>query len=812
MYKYTLKPKKSILYIALTVFISYNIFGLETYYQTIKGKVVEQNTEFPLIGATVVLVGSNPVIGTVTDTDGHFRLENVPVGRQSLQINYLGYKPRLINNIVVISGKEVILNITMEENIIQGDEIIIKANGRKDRPVNEMALISARSFTVEETERYAGNWLDPARMASSFAGVMSAADQTNDIIIRGNSPTGLLWNLEGINIPNPNHFGGIGTTGGPISMLNTNVLSNSDFYSGAFPSGYGNAISGVFDLKMRSGNNEKREYIAQVGMNGFELGAEGPIFKTLNSGKNPTFLINYRYSTLSVFDKLGINMGIGATPYYQDLSFKLDLPGTKYGRFTLFGLGGENHIEFNSTDTIIPVKQIAQNLYGVEDTTIVRTDYTYFSSLLGVIGLSHTYFFNENTRIKSTLAASYTGGGAENRGKKYDEINYIYGDNMNETKYSLNIKLMNKLNAKNNFETGLNIDYYLFTYIDSFYNKKYDSFFNNYKTSGNEMFLYQGNVLWKNKPNEKTTFVIGLNFMQNSLNKNYSIEPRISAEWNITKNRSVSIGYGMHSQLQPRLVYFIETLTDSANFEYKKTNTNLGFTKSHHFVSGYNLKFSDNLRLKVEAYYQHHFNIPVKELPSYFSLINYGTSAYQDYDFDSLVNKGTGRNYGLEITIERFLANNFYYTFTASLFDSKYTGSDGTERNTVFNGNYVFNALGGYEFKFKNQHSLAINLKGVWAGGLRQIPVLLEESFQKGYAVYDYSKAFYERNESYYRIDIAFSYIINRSKSTHTLTLDIRNVTNHINPFIQDFDIETGKIEKLSQLGFVPAGIYRINF
>ncbi len=701
----------------------------------------------------------------------------------------------------------------MEENIIQGEEIVIKANGRKDNPINELALISARSFTVEETEKYAGSWQDPARMASNFAGVMSAVDQVNDIIIRGNSPAGLLWRMDGINIPNPNHFGGLGQTGGPISMLNNNVLCNSDFYSGAFPSEYGNALSGVFDLNIRSGNNEKREYVTQVGMNGFEFGAEGPIIKTNRPGKNPTFLFNYRYSTLSVFDKMGIDMGIGAIPYYQDVNFKFDLPGTKYGRFTVFGIGGYNYIEFDDKDTIKPHPIVAIGAYGNPDTIIARKDYTYFSSIMGASGFSHTYFFNENTRIKTSLAASYAGNGAESNGYRWDELSYDYSDDFWETTYTIKSDFKKKFNSRNYFNIGIIADWIFYGYKDNVYNEKDSTCINRYDENGN-LKLLQGYSSWKHNLNENITMVGGIHYQQSSLDNKWVIEPRFNMEWKLNKKQSVSFGYGLHSQLPPRSIYYIKTLVDTLNKTYEYTNLDLDFTKSHHFILGYNYLINHNLRIKSEAYYQSIYNVPVNKTKSYISLLNYGSGSYyiNTNDLDSLVNKGTGYNYGFELTIEKFLSNNFYYMFTSSIFNSKYTDLNGKERNTLFNGNYVFNILGGYEFELKNQHSLAFDVKGVWAGGLRSTPVLIDESIIEASTVYDDSKTFEEKNENYYRVDVRVSYIINRPKVTHTISIDVRNVTNHINPFIQEFDIETAKIEKVSQLGIVPAVLWRLNF
>lgn len=327
-------------FLCLLIFIN-QLHSQKKYTQTVRGTVVDVASKSPIVGAHVVVVNTEPLLGTVTDSEGEFKLEGVTVGKHEISVGFMGYQPVRLRNLLVKSGKELVLNIELEELVVTTEEIVVKAYSRKDKARNEMATVSARSFTVEETERYAGTWLDPSRMAANYAGVMAVGDQRNDIIIRGNSPLGLLWQLEGINIPNPNHFGTLGTTGGPISILNNNLLDNSDFFTSAFPAEYGNALSGVFDLKMRNGNNQKREYVAQAGMNGFELGAEGPFSKNSKA----SYLLNYRYSTLAIFDALGISFGVSGVPQYQDISFKINVPGTKLGRFTFFGVGGTSYIE-----------------------------------------------------------------------------------------------------------------------------------------------------------------------------------------------------------------------------------------------------------------------------------------------------------------------------------------------------------------------------------------------------------------------------------------------------------------------------------
>ncbi|MFC2096621.1 carboxypeptidase-like regulatory domain-containing protein, partial [Bacteroidota bacterium] len=270
--------------------------------QTIRGQVIDQDSKSPLIGANIIILNSEPVKGTSSNVDGYFRIDQVHVGRVDLKVTCMGYEAKTIPNLLIGSGKEIVLEIELIESLIQLEDVIITANGHKAEALNEMAVVSAKAFSVEETKRYAGSFNDPARMVSGYAGVTGDATGNNDIVVRGNSPKGILWKLDGIDIPNPNHFADEGSTGGPINALNSAMLNNSDFFSGAFAPEYGNAYSGVFDMKLRNGNNEKREYSASIGVIGMEATLEGPFSKNYNG----SYLINYRYSSLDILDQAGI--------------------------------------------------------------------------------------------------------------------------------------------------------------------------------------------------------------------------------------------------------------------------------------------------------------------------------------------------------------------------------------------------------------------------------------------------------------------------------------------------------------------------
>jgi hypothetical protein len=767
--------------------------------QTIRGKVIERESKLPLPGVNVVLLNSDPLKGTATNIDGTFKLQEVPIGRQSIEATMIGYEPEIIRNIDLRSGKELILTIEMEQKVIETEAVVVKAY-RKDKPKNEMATVSARSFTIEETEKFAGSWGDPARMATNYAGVSTGGSQVNDIIIRGNSPAGLLWRLEGINIPNPNHFGSLGTTGGPISMLNNNVLSNSDFFTGAFPAEYGDALAGAFDLKMRNGNNEKREYLAQVGFNGFELGAEGPFSK---EGKS-SYLFNYRYSTLGVLNVLGIELGVGAVPYYQDLSFKLNFPRTKLGHISIFGLGGKNHIHYdiNETDTLF-------------DNTIEEThNETKFASSMGVIGFSQTIYLNSDmqkaSRLKNTIAVS----GLSSRTDSYYEVDNVlendYGDERQEIKYSFKSELLKKFNSRNTVKLGGNFDMIQMSYLDSFYYDQNQQYYTGYDLEGT-MGLLQVYSHWKHKFSDMLTINAGLHGQYLNINNDFILEPRLGVEWEFLPKHHLKLGYGLHSQTQPRSIYFLRTLVDTTNRSYISTNENLEFSKSHHFVLGYDHSFNSTFRVKVETYYQQLFDIPVESDPSYFSMINYGLSYYLS-GRDSLVNSGTARNYGVDITLEKFLSNNFYFLTTLSLFDSKYRDGNDVLRNTIYNGNFVVNALGGYEHEVGNNNAIAIDVRAASAGGLWSIPVREELSMKLGEVRYDYANAYTRQNKDYFRLDLRLSFKMNKEKFSQEWALDITNLTNRLNHFITQFDPDTGEYTEVSQQKMMPMMFWRIVF
>ncbi len=770
----------------------------------IKGQVLDKDSKSPLIGARVVVIDTGAVVGTVTDENGYFKLE-VPLGRVSIRISYMGYKDESVNNLLVISGKEINQTIELEEKVTDMKEVVVSGNKEQGRVKNEFAVISARTFDVELTSRFSGNRNDPARMASNFAGVSGANDARNDIIIRGNSPMGMLWRLEGIDIPSPNHFGGFGSTGGPVSMLNNNTLARGDFMTSAFPSEYGNALSGVFDLALRNGNKDKFEFLAQLGFNGIEAGAEGPFAKKKSQA---SFMINYRYSTLALFKLLKANFGTGtAVPEYQDLTFKVDIPTKKAGVFRFWGLGGLSKIELKGS--AVDLSKPQKDLYGNENIDL------YNKVLTGMVGFSHTYFMNPKSYYKLMLAASH-----QSQLVDIDSIEPVLRTEivrfqkvaLRQTKYSAHLMGNTKINSRNTVTQGIIANIYDLSFGDSVL---YVDRFVPIKSGKGYSALIEAYVMWKHKFNEQLSINGGMHAQYYSLSSSFVPEPRLSFKYQFKENQSFTIGYGMHHQIQPLPTYYNRDAT--LNGDAPLTNINMDFTRSQHLVAGYDLNFLKDFHLKAEAYFQYISNAPVEKTASSFSMLNAGAD-FGTPNNTNLENKGVGRNYGLEITAEKFFSKGYYFLVTGSFFQSQYQGSDKVWRNTAFNGHYVVNALGGYQYLFggkKNKtkrHTLSIDFKLTGAGGRYYTPIDLVASDAQNTQVLIDTLAFSEKYKDYFRFDIKLSYRISFRKITQELSMDLQNVANIKNIFRKVYNPRTNSLNNEYQQGIFILPQYRILF
>lgn len=768
----------------IALFFSVCCFAQERPVQTLRGVVNDRASGHPIPYATVRLTDM-PDLGAVCDSLGRFTLPKVPVGRHSVESSFMGYEPAIIREILVTSAKEVYLEIAMRENVNELNEVVVRANHR-DEAMNKMAVAGARMLSVEEASRYAGGFDDPARLVASFAGVAPSVSN-NGISIHGNAPHLLQWRLEDVEIPNPNHFADIATLGGGIlSSLSAQVLGNSDFFTGAFPAEYGNAVSGVFDMKLRNGNNQKNENTFQVGIMGIDFASEGPLSKKHKA----SYIFNYRYSTTGL-----LNVDLGGKMDYQDLNFKLNFPTRSAGTFSVWGTALID--KFKSSFDRDPGKWDY-----LEDAAQAHS-----TQYMAAGGITHRYFFDENTLLKTTLAGTYSD-------QEAFQLNFDRELNsspfLDQYSRSTNLILTSSLNRKisNRFtnKTG-------FTYTQMFYNMdlKLAPFIDKpleliSKGDGNTSLLSAYNSSsWG--MSDQLSLNFGLYGQLLTLNNRWTLEPRAGLKYQANAKTSFALAYGMYSRMEKLDVYFVKTQSTGD----ESVNKNLDFTKAHHLMLSFAYKMSNNMSLRVEPYVQFLYDVPVMR-DSSFSVLN------RDEFFveNTLVNKGRGRNIGVDITWERALSKGLYYMVTASLFDSRYRGGDGVWHNTRFNRKYVLNGLIGKEWMLgrNKQNILSVNLKMTLQGGERYAPIDVEATMAHPdkEVQYDETRAYSIQRSPMLIGNYTVSYRINKRRVSHEFAIKGINFTG-AKEYIQHlYNIKTEKIEASEQKTGLTNISYKIEF
>ncbi len=725
---------------------------------------MDKHIQQPIFLADIYLSPGNQVVKS--DSSGYFAFSHLPLTSYQIRVRALGYEEFSVPKIELIAGKESYLAIELEEKPIFLQEVRVQAEKSKEVAKNEFTLVSARQFSLLEAQRYAGGFQDPARMALNFAGVTNAgSDQNNEIIIRGNSPKGLLWRMEGIEIPNPNHFGdGQGSTSGIISMINSTSLANSDFMSGAFPAEYGNASSGVFDLSLRRGNNQKKEWMTMLSVVGLDVAGEGPL-----GNKGGSYRVGLRYSTLEILLKSGlVNINTGNfKPSYRDLNYLIELPTKKSGTFTLWGIAGANNTEDIKTTT---------------------SDFTNSHVVVG--GLSHKLPVKSG-HIKTVLAymTESTDIIQETRSVTTREQTYQYPT------WRLNSYYLHRFNSTAQLKIGINVSQLGYNLYE-FRNKLI------YLNEKDNTFYWQQYIQFHKKWTSQLSMTAGIHRYEFELNKAQGWEPRLSVLWETKSGGRLGLGLGVHSRLDPLSLYFYKRYTGQSS---NQPNLNIKPAVSLHQVVSYDQRIGENTRLKLEAYVQNISQAPVdSNRNNPFSLLNYSSGIPTQV----LENSGIGENKGIELTLERFLSNDFYYLITASVFDTKYQAKKNVWYNTQFNNNYAANVLVGKDFRQK----FSVNLRYLIRGGNRYTPINLTESIKRNTTVLTSSQLMQAQYPTFQRLDLSIAYKLNRAKHTWTIRADLQNILDIANVIEERYDSNAKALTYRYALPLIPILSTRVDF
>lgn len=753
-------------------FILFYLFFIQIYAQVINGRLIDSDSKNPV---PFVTIKSDNSYFVYSDSSGYFSLNTKKIGRVSISFSRIGYQPQELKNMLTSAGKQTEVYIELKSLILELAEVVVENDSK-------LSILNTKTLNIDQTNRYSGTWGDPARMAQSFAGVSSVNDESNELVIRGNSPKGLLWTIEGVEVPSPNHFSSEGASGGIISVLNTNTIRNSRFYTSAFPANYGNALSGVFDIRLRTGNKLKRENSININLLGVDLNSEGNFSKK----KNGSYLFNYRFTNTKLLREIGVVKALNvATPKFQDITFKINIP-MKNQTFSIWGIGGENTSDY-SISTFLELKNWSN----------------FFAS-----GINYNRQLNKNSSLESIV--SYSGY------EYYFERNQKWED-QKESKFSnlayqfLRISniFYSKINSKNSFQIGSIV-------TNNYYKLKGQLGFEFFETplsildtelsEKDNTFTIQNHFLW-NARFLKNTINFGVNNSIFILNKKFLIEPRFNFSHEFTDRLSLQIGLGLHSRLEPISIYLYKNNQKQNGKDVQ--NKHLPPSQSFHKSIGISSFVNDKkIKLTIEAYHQNLFSIGVGDsniLPGsgHISILNQLNATR----LLPLTPSGKGVNYGLEFTLERDLNKGYYFNYTTSIYRSLFSIDGNNWLPSKFDNRYVLNFLTGKEWQI-GENLFNINFRSTWAGGIRNYPLEIVNSVP----IYSTTDGFSRSLKDYIRLDLKFNYTLNFHKTTSTFSIDLNNLINRKNPLSEIYNPVSKQIETINQLGFLPMLNYRLNF
>ncbi len=763
------------LYFLFVLFINSIAVSGQDLGQTIRGKVRDQNTAKPLVGASISIFKSDILVsGSVTDSLGNFQILNVNPDRYKLSISFTGFSS-FEDELLVISGKESIVNASLIESSTMLKEVEIRSS-----TVEEPAGVT--SISMEKSMRVPANFFDPVRMVTSYPGVVAANDQSNSIAVKGYSPNGLLWRLQGLDIVSPNHLANAGTfsdkpvaNGGGVNVLSAQLLDKTDFYSGALPANYGNALSGVMDMKLRPGNKNKMQYTAQASLIGLDIAAEGP----LDKNNRTSFVANYRYSTVGLLSQMGLDFG-GEVINFQDFSFHLDQQQKKGGNLSVFGFGGLSSNQFDAK----PLDEWKEE----KDHNSIDYDGK-------VYGIGFVNQFKSFEKLSLSFGGSLSGQ-LQTRNLQSEVVPlpyaYIYSDQYSNDKrlFSSFFKAIYKLGANGTLEAGMtanHLDNKLVSttvtplYLDTFYPDV------NGTVAG---MLWQPYASWSQRFGG-WRLNAGLRFVNFTYNNASSLEPRLVLLRSFAKS-SMTLSYGLTGQWQQSQTYL------------QLGNQNLGLTKANQFAAEYKHTFSRNLRLVSNVYYHRVFNVPVEPFVFRYSTLN----QLEEFSRNTLQNSGKGLNYGVEALLEKRYYNQIYFMVSGSLYRSEYNAN---EYYTRFSGRFTSSFLVGKEWQ-KKRNNFGINTRILYLGGLREAPIDQNLSTTIGSTQYSFQNGYSVQLPDYFRTDLRLSWRKNKPGYTRTFSLDIQNLLNTQNIAGHYFDTYLQTIKTKYQLGIIPVIAYRVEF
>mgnify|MGYP001942472106 CR=1 FL=1 len=749
--------------------------------QDLTGRVVNKTTQKGIPGVKVVVTDVDPILFGITDTSGYYLIKSVELGTHSISFSSIGFERSEWDQINFTSGKQVILNVGLVETNEVLEQVTISTS-RNGRPVNLMANVSARSIDISKTLKFPGSIGDISRIVTAYPGVSGPPYASfNFVTVRGNSPSATKHQLNGVEMINSNHLATASGTGGMISVTSMNSLDKFDFYTSAFPAEFFNATGSVFDLKLRNGNLSKYENSIGLSFLGLDLFSEGPLKK-----KNASYLVNYRYSTFGLIDKL---IAINAIPKYQDLTVNLYNQTDKFGQFNLFFVGGLSDYNFN-------VEYDSTKWENINDRSQRNR-----GSDIGVLGLKHQIKAGQKSFWNTTISGQL-GRNFNYQNYLQDDLTFDKRDSIYHTSYQFDIHttLNTRFSRRHFNKTGIRLS----SKFNNLYAIQYNWLKSDFDTLVNNLVNFNLLSIYSNSKiliTDKTYIIAGVNANYNDLENRINIEPRFGLRHMLTPNTQLNFGAGLYSKLEHQLVYY-SNYFDNEGLVTISPNLNLESQKSVHTVFGVDHYYSKRVHHKSEVYYQYIYNSPASSISGFSMISNLAYNSPQILD-----TKSTGWNYGLETTIEGYF-DQAYFIVSGTWFDSKYKGGDGIIRNTEANSSYGGNVILGKSFRIGKKKGktnlIETNISFSGNGGLYYSPVDLEESIKHQRTVHDFSQANSLRRAPTMRVDYSFSFQFNKPKYSGKFFIQIKNLYSNKVVTYDYFDTISQTIKPFTDFGLVP--------
>ncbi|NWF89911.1 MAG: TonB-dependent receptor [Ignavibacteriaceae bacterium] len=727
----------------------------------IYGRVIDAASRQPLVGANIILAGTN--LGTASDINGEFRLTNIKPNTYKVRVSLIGYNSITKTDVTVSNARPVQLDFELTEQILQLENIIVKADYFSRIPTE---VLSVKNFSYEEIRRTPGGFEDVIRALSVLPGVAQAEPGRNDLVVRGGAPSENLYIVDGIEVSNINHFGTQGASGGSLSYINLDFVKETSFSTGGFSAKYGDKLSSILNISLRNGRNDRLGGKATISATQFGLNIEGPM------STNSNFIFSARRSYLDFIFKAA---GFGFVPEYYDVLSKFNIK-----------LNNENSLNYlfiGAFDNVRYFNETADQRFN--NSRILGSDQTQYFT-----GLSWTNIFNKGF-FDLTLGRNYIDFNTVQRDSL---LNPIFQNKSLEAENSIRGNLIYKLSPSSELNAGFNFKFIKFhsdIILPTFRTSFGDSLPNTELNSKSNFIKSSIYVVYHQHLFERlfTNFGVRLDYFDPLITKFY-LSPRLSVSYEVSDLTSLNFSTGVYHQAPS----YIWLLAD-------KANTNLKNVRADHFVLGIDHLIREDVLLKVEGFIKNYKNYPASIIRPYLVLANsgsgYGGSENNFFSFglEPLTSQGKGLSRGIEVSVQKKLSELPYYgLMSLTLSKTNFTAIDGIEKNGSYDQTWIINFSGGYKFDEEWEASLKFR----FASGMPYTPFNPDGS--QNINLYNT-----ERMKLNHSLDLRIDKHWYFDTWTLITYIDIQNIYNRKNSATIRWDPRTQSVDAESSIGILPS-------